>query len=60
VFRDGLADGGSDRMFDLLGPSWGPYADSTVLALALHAQREVTHHGAEVALLRDLFRHRSS
>ncbi|MGH9132604.1 MAG: DinB family protein [Ilumatobacteraceae bacterium] len=56
VFRGGLADGGSDRLFDLLGPSWGPYAESTVLALALHAQREVTHHGAELGLLRDLYR----
>lgn len=52
--------GGSDRLFDLLGEGWGPYAESTVLALALHAQREVTHHGAEIALLRDLFRSRSS
>jgi hypothetical protein len=60
VFHNGLADGGPDRLFDLLGEGWGPYAESTVLALALHAQREVTHHGAEVALLRDLFRTRSS
>jgi hypothetical protein len=57
TFHQGLADGGSDRLFDPLGEGWGPYADSTVLALALHAQREVTHHGAEIALLRDLFRH---
>jgi DinB superfamily len=60
VFHQGLADGGSDRLFDSLGEGWGPYADSTVLALALHAQREVTHHGAEIALLRDLFRARST
>jgi hypothetical protein len=59
VFHNGLADGGPDRLFDLLGEGWGPYAESTVLALALHAQREVTHHGAEVALLRDLFGTRS-
>ena len=42
VFREGLATGGTDRLFDTLGPDWGPYADSTMLALALHAQREVT------------------
>ena len=60
VFHQGLSDGGSDRLFDPLGEGWGPYADSTVLALALHAQREVTHHGAEIALLRDLYRARSS
>jgi len=47
-------------LFETLGEAWGPYADSTVLALALHAQREVTHHGAEIALLRDLFRARPS
>ncbi|HEX4982518.1 MAG TPA: DinB family protein [Ilumatobacteraceae bacterium] len=56
TFQEGLAEGGSDRLFEALGEGWGPYADSTVLALALHAQREVTHHGAEIALLRDLFR----
>jgi len=38
-----------------LGPAWGPYADQTHLALALHAERELVHHGAEVALLRDLY-----
>jgi hypothetical protein len=54
-FYAGLADVGPDGLFRLLGPAWGPYADSTVLALALHAQREVVHHGAELGLLRDLF-----
>ncbi|CAN5250663.1 hypothetical protein BH23ACT9_BH23ACT9_22320 [soil metagenome] len=28
--------------------------------LVLHINREVIHHGAEMALLRDLFAHRSS
>jgi hypothetical protein len=60
VFREGLVDGGPDRLFDQLGPGWGPYADSTVLALALHALREVVHHGAEIALLRDLYRARTA
>ena len=38
---------------------WGPFADHTNLALAIHAEREVIHHGAEIALLRDLYAGRS-
>ncbi|MBA2316182.1 MAG: DinB family protein [Euzebyales bacterium] len=38
-----------------LGASWGDYADHTYLDLLLHAHREMTHHGAEIALLRDLY-----
>lgn len=36
----------------------GPYGDASMLALVLHITREVIHHGAEVALLRDLYAHR--
>lgn len=54
-FNAGLVDGGPEGLFRLLGPAWGPYSESTILALALHAQREVVHHGAEIALLRDLY-----
>jgi uncharacterized damage-inducible protein DinB len=32
----------------------GQDADETRLALVLHAQHEVAHHGAEIALLREL------
>lgn len=55
VFRAGVSSWGDDGLLDLLGPAWGPYASHTNLALALHAQREVIHHGAEIALLRDLY-----
>jgi hypothetical protein len=55
VFVAGLADVGPDGLFRLLGEGWGQFADSTILALALHAQREVVHHGAEIGLLRDLY-----
>jgi DinB superfamily len=34
----------------------GPYAQYPMAALVLHINREVIHHGAEVALLRDLYR----
>jgi len=38
------------------GPAEGPYAAYPMAALVLHINREVIHHGAEVALLRDLYR----
>lgn len=40
------------------GESEGPYADRSMLDLVLHISREVIHHGAEIALLRDLYAHR--
>ncbi|WP_414166974.1 DinB family protein [Streptoverticillium reticulum] len=41
------------------GPAAGPYADRPLAALILHINREVIHHGAEIALLRDLYLRRS-
>jgi hypothetical protein len=37
------------------GPVEGPYAKSSMAELVLHINREMLHHGAEVALLRDLY-----
>ena len=39
------------------GPAEGPYADYPFIALVLHINREMIHHGAEIALLRDLYTH---
>lgn len=39
------------------GPAEGPYADEPMAVLVLHINREVIHHGAEIALLRDLYTH---
>ena len=39
-----------------LGPRGGPYADDSYAQLVLHINREVMAHGAEVCLLRDLYR----
>ena len=39
------------------GPAEGPYADEPMSVLVLHINREVIHHGAEIALLRDLYTH---
>ena len=37
------------------GPAEGPFAEHPLSALVLHINREVLHHGAELALLRDLY-----
>jgi hypothetical protein len=55
VFRSGVAGWGDDRLWHPLGPAWRTNADKTNLDLALHAERELIHHGAEIALLRDLY-----
>jgi hypothetical protein len=40
------------------GPAEGDFADLPMAALVLHINREAIHHGAEIALLRDLYRAR--
>lgn len=40
-----------------IGPAEGPWADKPMTELILHINREVIHHGAEIALLRDLYAH---
>jgi len=55
TFRDAIAVGGPAALAEPVGPEFGPYADDSTFALALHAQHEVAHHGAEIALLRDLY-----
>jgi hypothetical protein len=40
------------------GPAEGPFRDLPMATLVLHINREVFHHAAEVALLRDLYRAR--
>jgi hypothetical protein len=39
-----------------IGPAEGPFAEHPMAALILHINREAIHHGAEIALLRDLYR----
>jgi hypothetical protein len=41
-----------------VGPAEGPFARSPMRDLVLHINREMIHHLAEVALLRDLWRQR--
>ncbi len=49
---------GPDGMVAPCGPAEGPWQDSPMAELVLHINREVIHHGAEVLLLRDLYRSR--
>lgn len=42
-----------------VGPAEGPWHESPMVTLVLHLNREGIHHLAEVALLRDLYAHRS-
>jgi hypothetical protein len=58
AFRAGLVELGEDGMWRELGPAWGQFAHDTWVALALHALDEIAHHGAEIALLRDLYARR--
>jgi hypothetical protein len=47
---------GADGLLTPCGPSEGPYSEHSMAALVLHINREAIHHGAEIALLRDLYR----
>ncbi|WP_420109117.1 DinB family protein, partial [Mycolicibacter arupensis] len=38
-----------------IGPAEGPWAQRSMAELILHIHREAIHHGAEIALLRDLY-----
>lgn len=57
-WRRGVEALGPDGLHLAAGPAEGPYAQHPMAALVLHINREVIHHGAEVACLRDLYRHR--
>jgi len=57
-WRDKITTLGPEQWWRPIGPAFGPYADLTTTDLALHVLDELTHHAAEVSLLRDLYRHR--
>lgn len=58
VFRAGAAEQPVEEWWQELGDHWGPFAHHSLVDLVLHALHEVTHHAAEIALLRDLYRDR--
>jgi hypothetical protein len=41
------------------GPAEGDFAEAPLADLVLHINRELIHHGAEISLLRDLYRART-
>jgi hypothetical protein len=49
---------GADGLARPVGPAEGPFAADPMAALVLHINKEVVHHAAEIALLRDLYRAR--
>ncbi|MBA3575487.1 MAG: DinB family protein [Pseudonocardiales bacterium] len=53
-WTDGVRGLGQDGLAAPCGPTEGPFAEHPMAALVLHISREVIHHGAEIALLRDL------
>jgi hypothetical protein len=49
---------GEEGLTRACGPAEGPFAEVSLAGLVLHINREAIHHGAEIALLRDLYAHR--
>ena len=54
----GVAELSLDDLARPVGPAEGPFAEHPYAELVLHINREVIHHGAEILLLRDLYRAR--
>jgi hypothetical protein len=57
IWDAGVTALGEDGLHRPCGPAEGAFADEPLATLILHINREVIHHGAEILLLRDLFRH---
>lgn len=57
AWRTGVQGLGAEGLARPCGPAEGPFAERPMAALVLHIHREAIHHGAEVALLRDLYLH---
>ncbi|MGI9646833.1 MAG: DinB family protein [Ilumatobacteraceae bacterium] len=57
-YRDTLA--GRPDWWAELGEAWGPWGQHSTVDIALHSGNELVHHGAEIALLRDLYLNRSA
>lgn len=55
----GVESLGEEGLARPVGPAEGPWAKSPYADLVLHINRELIHHGAEVCLLRDLYRARN-
>jgi DinB superfamily len=58
AWTKGVRGLGLDGLRQPCGPSEGRWGEHSMATLVLHINREVLHHGAEIALLRDLYRAR--
>lgn len=56
MWHEGVAALDDEAMLRPLGPRGAAYADDSMSKLVLHVNREVMAHGAEICLLRDLYR----
>jgi hypothetical protein len=50
---------GEDGLARACGPAEGFYSEAPLADLVLHINRELIHHGAEICLLRDVYRARA-
>ena len=57
AWLDGVRSLGPDGLARPCGPAEGPFAEYPMAALVLHINREALHHGAEIALMLDLYTH---
>lgn len=57
-WRVGVGTLSDERLMEPVGPGGRSDADRSVAWLVMHVHREVIHHGAEICLLRDLYRAR--
>lgn len=57
-WREPIETLGEERWRHPIGPLFGRYAELSTVDLALHVLDELSHHAAEVGVLRDLYRHK--
>jgi hypothetical protein len=60
AWSEGVRSLGTRGLEQPCGPIEHEFADRPLAGLVLHSNREVIHHGAEIALLRDLYRRRGT
>jgi hypothetical protein len=58
AWSEGVESLDTEALSRPVGPHEGPFAEYPFATLILHINREAIHHGAEIALLRDLYAHR--
>jgi hypothetical protein len=60
AWKSGMQSLGEEELAQPCGPAEGPFAEYPMASLVLHINREAIHHGAEIALLRDLYANRDT